>query len=333
MPISWNEVNENANGGTENMARRLDKEFTTEELEHVQIIPSRPRELDPDRHRIFWCHDLPQDPESKTAFENNGWSRFEKIIFVSHWQKDQYITAYNIPYEKCMVLQNAIDPLPDKIEKNFQKIRLIYHTTPHRGLDVAYYAIDRLTKDHPDIEFNVYSSFKIYGWDQRDNEFSDLYKAIADHPNMNYHGTVSNKDVRKAVEQAHIFAYPSTWPETSCISLMEAMSGKCLCVHSDLAALPETSANWTYMYPFNEDKRAHVEVFASCLHQGIVELTKGSQSIESRLLSQKSYADLFYNWELRKVHWAQVLESLKSLDVRPIIETEEFEVGEFVYNV
>ena len=63
MPIAWNEINEKSNGGTEMMARQLDNSFTEAELAHLQIIPSRVRELDDDKIRLFWCHDLPNDPE------------------------------------------------------------------------------------------------------------------------------------------------------------------------------------------------------------------------------------------------------------------------------
>ena len=63
----------------------------------------------------------------------------------------------------------------------------------------------------------------------------------------------------------HIFAYPSIWPETSCIALIEAMSAGLLCVHSAYAALPETSANWTMMYPISEDHQQHCNIFADNL--------------------------------------------------------------------
>lgn len=337
MPIAYNEINPASRGGTEMMCRRLDQEFTEKDLEHVQIIPSRVRELDDEKVRIFWAHDLPHDPESEKALKDRSWKKFDKLIFVSHWQKQQYMNVFEIPPNKCTVLQNAIDPIPqDDIKKPDDKIKLIYHTTPHRGLDIAYHAVDALVKKaHPEIEFHVYSSFKIYGWEERDEQFQEMYNLIDQHPNMIYHGTVENEKVRMAVAESHIFAYPSSWPETSCISLMEAMSAKCLCVHSDLAALPETGSNWTYMYNFSQDKKEHLDLFASCLNTAVDIMKRGSNQMDTRLSGQKSYTDLFYNWQLRRIQWEQLLEAAKTIKPRPVDSTvgETYELDEFVYQV
>lgn len=331
MPIAFNEINEKANGGTEAMARKLNSLFTKEELDHVQIIPSRVRSLDDNKVRIFWCHDLPEDGESTRVLENDGWKNFERIVFVSHWQKERYIQYYRIPYERCIVLQNAIDPITDIVKPDpKEKIKIIYHTTPHRGLHLAYTAIDKVVEKYPQIEFNVFSSFKIYGWEERDKHYENLFKAIDSHPNMVYHGTVSNDDVRRELSQSHIFAYPSIWPETSCISLIEAMSAKCLCIHPDLAALPETAANWTYMYNFSENEKNHCALFASCVENGCNSLLSDADSLNLRLSGQKSYADLYYSWDMRKIQWGQLLEALKEADVYPVIKNK-INQNEFVY--
>ena len=335
MPIAFNEINEKSKGGTEMMARRLDSAFEEGELDHVQIIPSRVRQLYDDKVRVFWCHDLPNDPESDNVLKNGGWKKFSKFVFVSHWQKEKYIQHFGIPYDRSHVLLNAIEPMNEDIivkPDPKEKIKLIYHTTPHRGLDIAYYAIDVLSKEHPEIEFDVFSSFRIYGWGERDDQFKELYQAIQDHPNMVYHGTVSNEDVRRAVAQSHIFAYPSTWPETSCISLMEAMAGSCLCVHPDLAALPETAANWTYMYSFNDDKRKHLDHFASCVDLAIRAIKGGDPNLQTRLKGQQSYANIFYNWDLRKIQWRQFVDSLKNEKPVPVNQGEDYELEEFSYS-
>ena len=114
---------------------------------------------------------------------------------------------------------------------------------------------------------------------------------------MTNHGFVPNAEVHKALQKAHIFVLPSIWAETSCIALIEAMSAGCICVHSTLAALPETSANWSLMYDFTEVKDEHATRCAYLVADAI-QLT-GDQTMDDRMDMQKAYIDGFYNWEVR----------------------------------
>lgn len=307
MPIETDELSKNAKGGTELMKFKLAEVVPADLLNEFQIIPSRVRTLDESKIRILWCHDLAGDPEADNAFKNLGHESFHKIVFVSNWQMQSYIEHYNIPWSKCIVLQNAIMPIEEH-EKPKDKVNLIYHTTPHRGLNLLVPVVKKLTEKYDNLHLDVYSSFKIYGWDERDKQFQPLYDEIAAMPNATYHGAVSNQEVKEALKKAHIYAYPSTWLETSCISLIEAMSANCVCVHPNFGALPETAANWTQMYQWQEDPQRHANMLYSMLDTIIPNLN--IDSTQMMLKGQKSYADMFYNWNVRAVQWKNLLESL-----------------------
>lgn len=307
MPIDYrHDMTQNAMGGTELMSIELEKRLEPELLDKFQIIPSRVTNLDQNRKRILWAHDLPGDPASE-YLNNGGYNHFEKIVFVSNWQMQGYISKYSIPWYKCAVIQNAINPI-EAHEKPKDKIRLIYHTTPHRGLDLLYNAFDALTKDYDNLELEVFSSFEIYGWKERDEPYKDLFKACEDHPNIKYHGAVPNEQIREALKRSHIYGYPCVWPETSCLSLLEAMSAELICVHPNLAALPETAANWTFMYQWQQNKRDHLQVFYGMLRSAVEAVKAGSS--KNRVHNQKQYIDMFYNWDLRATQWKMLLNSL-----------------------
>lgn len=309
--IQWNEVSAKSSGGTELMARRLESFLPSDLMENFQIIPSRVRELDESKLRILWCHDLPHDPESQ-HLRNEGWRKFHKIVFVSHWQKEWYVREFQIPYSRVAVLQNAITPI-ETVEKPTTGIHLIYHTTPHRGLNILYQVYDALCKTYDDIHLDVFSSFELYGWKQRDgdDEIKPILDAVRQHKRITYHGFKPNADIRAALQKAHIFAYPNIWMETSCLSLMEALSAECACVHPDFGALPETAANWTFMYPFHEDINKHADIFYAALKTQIDLVREGTQALKLR--GAKNYADLFYNWEIRKLQWENLLRGLLDL--------------------
>ena len=148
-----------------------------------------------------------------------------------------------------------------------ETIRFVYHTTPHRGLELLVPIFASLAKEFDNIHLDVYSGFEIYGWKNRDEAYKPLYEQIKQHPNMTYHGVKSNDEVLAALKKSHIFLYPNIWKETSCIALLEAIKSQMICIHPNYGALPETGANATIMYDWNEDMNHHANYAFSVAKQ------------------------------------------------------------------
>lgn len=325
--IIRNEMNKSAQGGTERIVEDLVKSLPIELLKEFQIVVSRLRgELRDDKFRIFYAHDLAGDPESD-HLRHGGWKKYHRLVFVSHWQRDQYIRTYNIPFSKCVVIQNSITPIMAHKTVD-SEIKLIYNTTPHRGLELLVPVFERLCEQWDNIHLDVFSSFNAYGWGQRDEPYQKIFQRIKDHDKMTYHGFRPNEVVRDYLAKAHIFAYPSIWQETSCLALMEAMSAECICVHSDFGALPETSANWTMMYGYHEDPMKHAGIFHHILQVAIEAVAEKNEATKIKLKGQKSYVDLFYNSNIKNYEWEAFLSTI-------IHEPKEFpkEKELFEYNI
>lgn len=309
--IERNEVDRNAMGGTELMGLALTEYVDANVLNKFQIIRSRVREIDTTKIPLLWLHDLPWDPESAKLRDPAFRKQFKKIVFVSHWQQQMYNLVLGVPYSEGVVIKNAIKPIekellvkPDPAER----VNVIYHSTPHRGLNILVPVFNEVLKFHPEAHLDVYSSFKLYGWEERDDPYKDIFEKIKQHSDMTYHGTVDNKQVRAALGRAHVFAYPSTWQETSCICAVEAMSAGCLTVTSSLAALPETCANYAIMYNYTEHTDDHANMFFNMLLHAIDVTKKGTAT--SYLKAQKEYFDRNYDWELRGQEWTFLLNTL-----------------------
>ena len=313
-----NELSQRAMGGTEQMQHRLYSTVNPELTSQFQIWFSRFRiaDYDSSKFQIYYAHDLPGDPEAD-VLKDGGWARFHKIIFVSNWQMNMYHLHYQIPLGRCQVMLNAVEPITLPDVKSNEKLKIGYWSTPHRGLNILVPVFDYLSQKYENIELDVFSSFKLYGWEERDKPYEELFQRMVDHPKINYHGSVSNQEIRNYAKGAHILAYPSTWIETSCIVLMEAMSAGMLCVHPNLGALFETAANWTSMYQYDEDLNTHASIFHQELETAI--LGYDHPAIRSRLTSQKAYADVFYNWNTRAAEWELILQQI--VDAPPPIVT------------
>jgi UDP-glucose:(glucosyl)LPS alpha-1,2-glucosyltransferase len=297
-------------GGTELMAGRINT-LPADLLSHFQIVHSRiPEELDQSKKKILVLHDLVGDP-MYNQLRDGGWQMFDKLVFVSYWQKQQFQDYLGIPPSAGVVLKNAITPIEEH-EKPDDKVRLIYFSTPHRGLDLLYSAYKPLAKEFNNIELNVYSSFDLYSWPERDKPYIGLFDKLRGHKAINYNKSVSNEVIREELKKNHILAYPSTWQETSCLVLMEAMSAGLLCVHSSLAALPETAMNLTMMYDYHEDPQKHAEIFYSQLRGAVIAYsnTNTRAQIKDNLTTQRFLANSVYDWKGRGRQWQHLLKTM-----------------------
>jgi len=270
------------------MRERLLNNVPQELLQNFAIHFSRPREMHRDVKNIFYCHDLVMDPENK-ILKDGGWRKFDHFVFVSYWQRDQYVSAYGIPYSRCTVIPNAIELEYTPIQKRTDQIRFIYHTTPHRGLELVYPIFDALSKQFDNIHLDVYSSFKIYGWEQRDKPYEQLFEKLKAHPKITYHGSKSNDEVLAALKESHIFLYPSIWQETSCIAMIEAIRSGVLVIHPSYAALPETSSSATLMYEYTEDVHEHANI-AFIVTKNLLEAQRNNENFLNIITSSDRHA-------------------------------------------
>ena len=308
-----NEIDRKAKGGTELMKFALHERLDDDLLSKFQIIPSRVRDIDPDRIPILWNHDLAGDPETLHLKDVKAEDlKFKKLVFVSHWQLQQFKNYLNIPYSKSIVLQNAIEPIPEH-KKPDDVINICYHTTPHRGLELLVPVFEHLAKNQfkslkKKVHLHVYSDFNIYGWPERNKPYVELFDRCRQHVDITYNHSIPNEKMKEELKRMHIFAYPSIWAETSCIALLEAMSAGLLCVHSAYAALPETAGNWTMMYPMTEDHPEHCNRFAEQLLSACTMVDQ--QFMVDRLDMQRRYINGFYGWDTRAMQWETMLKGI-----------------------
>jgi glycosyltransferase involved in cell wall biosynthesis len=305
---------EGAKGGTEMMRDELFKrinEIDPELIAEFNWIFSRvPDDLQNEKLNLLWLHDTWDDPQTQHLKDIKSRERFGKLIFVSNYQQWTYVQGLGIPYMEGIVMKNAIAPIEKHDKPKDGPIKLIYHTTPHRGLDILVAVFEKLYSEvKQEIELDVYSSFDIYGWKGKDDQYREIFDRCEAHPGINYHGYQPNDVVREALKTAHIYAYPNIWPETSCISVIEAMSAGCAVVCPSFAALPETTANWASMYPYQEHVPTHAQLFLNVTNNIIHNFWDDSH--QQKLSNQKAYTDMFYSWDLRIHEWQGLLIGLR----------------------
>lgn len=312
-----NELNKDSKGGSEMMmfglVERIQK-VRPDLFDGIQLISSRVRDLEKDKYKIYWLHDLPQDPETVHLKDPASRARFDQLVFCGNWQFQQYRTILGVPFdERTAVIETAIEPFkqPSREDKNPETINLIYTSTPQRGLAILVPVFVELAKLYPQLRLHVFSSFEIYGWKDADKPFEPLFKTCREHPQIIYHGFQPNEKVREQLTKTHILAYPSIWEECNSRSLIEAMSAGCLCVHPNFGGLPDTAGGMTRMYPWHSNINNHANIFYLVLKQAIDGWINEFNEVYDVMTFVKTYADIRYNWDKIVDNWIGLLESVK----------------------
>jgi predicted O-linked N-acetylglucosamine transferase (SPINDLY family)/glycosyltransferase involved in cell wall biosynthesis len=277
---------------------------------------------------ILWlhhAHDLP----AMQNIERAGQDVYDYLVLVSNWQRDEYKKHFNIDLDRTIVLQNAIgspfnhlfaDGTPILDRKSKPPI-LAYTSTPFRGLDILLDLFPEIRRRVPGTRLKVFSSLKVYQIDEDSDRsvFGELYDRCMTTEGVEYIGSISQPNLARELQNVTMLAYPSTYLETSCLAVMEAMASGCLVVSSHLGALPETTAGFAHLIsPIEDDIVKYKDNFIDRTTRILEKIISSDRSqIEKQLQDQVQYINLNYNWSIRSRQWVDFLESIQQLLFQP----------------
>jgi len=300
-------------GGSEIQLEYLQKHVSKELLDKVNLTISVPEKkpLVIDKPNILWIQNSYDQPNVAPWFMNKlNHGKYDWYVFNSHWVYEKYRYHFKIPTENCLIIKNGFDDdLILKTEyKPSKKIKLVYTSTPWRGLDVLLGAMEKVKSDK--IELDVYSSTQIYGdqfKDLVDKEYVALYEKAKSLKNVNYKGYTHHKDLVKVLHNYDIFVYPNHWEETSCIAAIEALACGQVGLVTNNGALYETCAEFPIYVPYLTDKKMLVDQFAFAIDT-LPEIINNVS--DEQIKFQMEYYKKFYHWSVIKTYWERFLNGI-----------------------
>jgi glycosyltransferase involved in cell wall biosynthesis len=190
----------------------------------------------------FWAHDIWADQNS---LRNVHSDKIDKYFCLSPWHKEFFAQHHKVPLEKIWVTKNGID-LSRFNKEVVRENRLIYSSSPDRGLDTLLYLFPFIKSVIPDLTLHVFYGFD--NWDKSiQTQGSDEQKRLRDQifkdlkqDGVISHGRVSQSQLAEEIMKSKIWAYPTRFWETFCISALEMMAGGVTIVTSNLAGLKTT---------------------------------------------------------------------------------------------
>lgn len=123
-------------------------------------------------------------------------------------------------------------------------IKLYWGSSYDRGLDHLLEMWPKIKKHYPEAELHI-----CYGWNLFDVAFAnnperqawkDKMNKLMEHPGIVHHGRISKKELTRIQKDCDIWAYPTHFSETCCITALDCQLHGCVPATIDLAALGET---------------------------------------------------------------------------------------------
>lgn len=249
------------------------------------------------KKRFFLTGDAYDQPISTGIGDTRVSRHIDAFLAVSEWHAQTMCDASGFPPERAFVIRNGIKrELFDTVEQKIPK-RLIYSSTPYRGLALLPKIFGEIVQKHPDASLHVFSGYEVYGGSQSTPpaqlaEFEQIKGELLKLPNVYIKGNVLQKDLALEFLRSSILAYPNTFAETSCITAMEAQAAGCVPVTSALGALPETVGDAGMLVPANPGSEEYLNAFTQALH----ELLSDSERL-GRLAAKGRERSAQFSWD------------------------------------
>jgi glycosyltransferase involved in cell wall biosynthesis len=284
---------------------------------NIMVTYCYPQDIKKDKINVLWQHNNIDDQNMIKMMQYKPLiESIDQFVFVSNYQYEVFKSLFDLPSEKCHVIRNAIDPIVEN-KKSKDKIKLVYTSTPWRGLGILLKSFEMIERD--DVELEVYSGVKIYGKefaDEHQSTFEPLFDKARSMKNVKYVDYLPNHELKEKLKQCHIMSYPSAFAETSCIAAIEAMAAGCKFVGSTLGALPETTAIYGKLVPI--EKITNTSTLEEFIYRYAVTLDETidnywSDETQEMLKEQIKYFNKYYSWDYRKQEWLKFFDYARKM--------------------
>lgn len=193
---------------------------------------------------LLWVHDV----HCGELLDMKRSYRIDRILCLSEWHKSFFLGCYPLlPPEKVLVTRNGIDLTRFEGTEERNPHRAIYSSSPDRGLLTALECWPRIREQVPDAELHVFYGFgtwetcaRAHGDETQLKSIAHLKRLLKTTPGVVFRDRVSQTELAREFMRAGVWAYPTWFSETSCITAMEAQAAGLYIVTSPIAALKET---------------------------------------------------------------------------------------------
>lgn len=199
--------------------------------------------------KLLWMHDV---NTGQVPFSGWGdvWTKMDGVIGLTDWHCNHLSKLYGIDPGKMIKIHNGFDPAQFTSHAK-DPHKFVFSSSPDRGVDVLLSMWPEIRKLYGDATLDIF-----YGWTGIDR----ILQMQPDHPiqafknhvvglsedlkgeGVTWHNRVTRAELAKHYETTAVWAYPTYFMETFCITALEMQAAGVIPATSNLAGLKETVA-------------------------------------------------------------------------------------------
>lgn len=190
------------------------------------------------KKKILWLHDIP----NAQAWPKELVEKVDYVLALSEYHREMLESA--VPADKLVLSANGLHPDYLVPPQNDPK-RVVFTSNPARGLDLLLEVWPEVYERTGAVLHVFYGFTKWHKTVVADNpaevaKMDRIIELIRKCPGVVDHGMVGQKKLALECAKAGIWAYPTNFPEISCISAMRAQAMGAIPVTTKFGALDET---------------------------------------------------------------------------------------------
>lgn len=275
----------------------------------VWIIYRVPEALDKVKRRKnqqFWL--LWQDWDYPTLTKKRI-NSFDKHITLSKAHGKYMLDRYPLIGNRLWLTSNGLKlDLIEKIEKEKIKrnpFRVMYASSPDRGMKYALKVIQKAREYIPEIEFHAFYGFNNLDKLIKGHPESRLYKEkdeimkLLKQPNVYFHGRVSQDQLMREWFKTSVWIYITNFFETSCITSMEAQATGAVPLFSPIFAQGENIKHGMAVSGNAEDPLTIAKAAGDLVK--LMSLPKEQEKFRPPMME---YARNRFDWNVMALQWS-----------------------------
>jgi len=260
------------------------------------------------RINVCWVHDVHCGP----ALTHTRALRIDKFLALSEWHKSFFLGVHKFVHpDQMIVTRNGIDLKRFDQEVSRNPHKAVYSSSPDRGLEVAIKVWPIIRERVPDAELHVFYGFKTWEVSAQGNpdqqglivHIKGMLEAAKNH-GVIYRDRIDQQELAREFLSSGVWAYPTWFSETSCITAMEAQAAGLRVITSPIAALNETVGLRGKLIPGDWLSNEYQAKFINAV---VEEMNKTGDDDRKQL---QEYARRNFGWDSLADDWDKMLKDI-----------------------